>query len=49
MLPVVMITANEDANFAARAIAAGADDVLFKPVENEHFKQVVRRCFGDAS
>ena len=49
MLPVVIITANEDEDFAARAMAAGADEVLFKPVENEHFKQVVRRCFGAAS
>ena len=49
MLPVVIITANEDEDFAARAMAAGADEVLFKPVENEHFKQVVRRCFGAPS
>ena len=49
MLPVVIITANEDEDFAARAMAAGADEVVFKPVENEHFKQVVRRCFGAAS
>jgi len=49
MLPVVIITANEDEDFGARAMAAGADEVLFKPVENEHFKQVVRRCFGAAS
>jgi CheY-like chemotaxis protein len=49
MLPVVIITANEDEDFAARAMAAGADEVLFKPVENEHFKQVVHRCFGAAS
>ena len=49
MLPVVIITANKDEGFSARAMAAGADDVLFKPVENEHFKQVVRRCFGAAS
>ena len=46
MLPVVIITANKDERFAALAIAAGADDVLLKPVENEQFKQVVRRCFG---
>ena len=49
MLPVVIITANKDEHFAALAIAAGADDVLLKPVENEQFKQVVRRCFGAAS
>ena len=49
MLPVVIITANKDEGFSARAMAAGVDDVLFKPVENEHFKQVVRRCFGPAS
>ena len=49
MLPVVIITANKDEDFAARAMAAGADEVLFKPVENEHFTQVVRRCFGAAS
>jgi len=49
MLPVVIITANKDERFAELAMAAGADDVLFKPVENEHFKQVVRRCFGAAS
>ena len=49
MLPVVIVSANEDEGFAARAIAAGADEVLFKPVENEYFKQVVRRCFGAAS
>ena len=49
MLPVVIITANKDECFAALAIAAGADDVLLKPVENEQFKQVVRRCFGAAS
>jgi CheY-like chemotaxis protein len=49
MLPVVIITANEDERFAARAMAAGADEVLFKSVENEHFKQVVQRCFGAAS
>lgn len=48
MLPVVIITANKDERFAARAIDAGADDVLLKPVENEQFKQVVRRCFGVA-
>jgi len=49
MLPVVIITANKDERFAALAMAAGADDVLLKPVENEHFKQVVRRCFGAPS
>jgi CheY-like chemotaxis protein len=49
MLPVVIITANKDERFAALAIAAGADDVLLKPVENEQFKRVVRRCFGAAS
>ena len=49
MLPVVIITANKDERFAERAMAAGADDVLLKPVENEHFKQVVRRCFGAPS
>ena len=49
MLPVVIITANKDDSFSARAIAAGADEVLFKPVENEHFRQVVSRCFGPAS
>ena len=49
MLPVVIITANKDEGFPARAIAAGADDILFKPVENEHFKRVVRRYFGAAS
>lgn len=49
MLPVVIITANEDEGFAARAMAAGADEVLLKPVEKEHFTQVVRRCFGPAS
>ena len=49
MLPVVIITANEDEGFAARAMAAGADEVLLKPVENERFKQVVRQCFGAAS
>jgi CheY-like chemotaxis protein len=49
MLPVVIITANKDEHFAALAIAAGADDVLLKPVENEQFKQVVRRCFGAPS
>jgi CheY-like chemotaxis protein len=49
MLPVVIITANEDEGFAARAMAAGADEVLFKPVENGHFKQFVQRCFGAAS
>ena len=46
MLPVVIITANKDERFAALAIAAGADDVLLKPVENEQFKQVMQRCFG---
>ena len=49
MLPVVIITANKDERFAALAMAAGADDVLLKPVDNEHFKQVVRRCFGAPS
>lgn len=49
MLPVVIITANKDERFSALAMAAGADDVLLKPVENEQFKQVVRRCFGAAS
>ena len=48
MLPVVIITANKDEGFAARATAAGADDVLFKPVDNDHFKKVVQRCFGTA-
>jgi CheY-like chemotaxis protein len=48
MLPVVIITANMEEDFAARAVAAGADDVLFKPVDNDHFKQVVQRCFGTA-
>ena len=46
MLPVVIITANQDEGFAARATAAGADDVLFKPVDNDHFKKVVQRHFG---
>jgi CheY-like chemotaxis protein len=46
MLPVVIITANKDEGFAARATAAGADDVLFKPIDNEHFKKAVQRCFG---
>jgi CheY-like chemotaxis protein len=46
MLPVVIITANKDEHLAALAIAASADDVLLKPIENEQFKQVVRRCFG---
>jgi len=46
MLPVVIITANKDERFAELAMAAGADDVLLKPVENEQFKQVVQRCFG---
>jgi CheY-like chemotaxis protein len=49
LLPVVIMTANEDEGFAAQAMAAGADEVLPKPVENEHFKQIVRRCFGAAS
>ena len=49
MLPVVIITANKDERFAALAMAAGADDVLLKPVENEQLNQVVRRCFGAAS
>ena len=49
MLPVVIITAKTDEHFAALAMAAGADDILLKPVENEQFKQVVRRCFGAAS
>jgi two-component system response regulator YesN len=48
MLPVVIITANKDEGFASRATAAGADDVLFKPVDNDHFKKVVQRCFGTA-
>jgi CheY-like chemotaxis protein len=46
MLPVVIITANKDERFAERAIAAGADDILLKPIENEQFQQVMRRCFG---
>jgi CheY-like chemotaxis protein len=48
MLPVVIITATQDETFAARATAAGADDVLFKPVDNDHFKKVVHRYFGTA-
>jgi DNA-binding response OmpR family regulator len=49
LLPVVVITANKEEHFAARAIAAGADDVLFKPLSGEELMQVVHRCFGPPS
>jgi DNA-binding response OmpR family regulator len=49
LLPVVIITANREEHFADRAIAAGADDVLFKPLSGEEFLHVIRRCFGPPS
>jgi DNA-binding response OmpR family regulator len=49
LLPVVIITANKEEHFAARAIAAGADDVLFKPLSAAELTQVVHRCFGPPS
>jgi CheY-like chemotaxis protein len=49
LLPVVVITANREEHFASRALAAGADDVLFKPLCGEQLTQVVHRCFGPPS
>ncbi len=49
LLPVVIITANKEEHFAARATAAGADAVLFKPLCGEELTQVVHQCFGPPS
>jgi two-component system C4-dicarboxylate transport response regulator DctD len=43
-VPIVMVTGSGDVNVVAAALAAGADDVLYKPVDLVILVDTVNKC-----
>jgi DNA-binding response OmpR family regulator len=43
-LPIVMVTGSGEVDVVAAALAAGADDVLYKPVDVAVLVDTVRKC-----
>ena len=43
-LPIVMVTGSGEVDIVAAALAAGADDVLYKPVDVAILVDAVRKC-----
>jgi DNA-binding response OmpR family regulator len=43
-LPIVMVTGSGEVDVVAAALAAGADDVLYKPVDVAILVDTVRKC-----
>ncbi|MCG6540575.1 CHASE domain-containing protein [Pseudomonas sp. KSR10] len=47
-VPIVALAVGDDPTVRDQSIAAGADDVLFKPVENPRLVDLLRRCLEQA-
>ena len=47
-IPVVVVTAHQDHPLAARAMAAGAQALIPKPVDGDALLGVLNRCLGSA-
>ena len=48
-IPIVMITALDDAGSRARLMAAGVADLLIKPVDRWKLKESLQRLVGDSN
>ena len=47
-IPVLVVTAHQDDPLAARALAAGAQAIIPKPVDDEALVGMVRQCLDEA-
>lgn len=47
-VPIVALAVGDDPTVKDRSVAAGADDVLFKPVESAGLVELLRRCLEQA-
>lgn len=47
-VPIVALAIGDDPTVRDQSAAAGADDVLFKPVESARLVELLRRCLGQA-
>jgi len=43
-VPIVMVTGSTDVALVAAALSAGADDVLYKPVDVDFLVDTVNKC-----
>lgn len=45
-VPIVALAAGADPAIRAESVAAGADDILIKPIESAELGELLRRCLG---